>query len=67
MVTRELCPDNRRKVDICITDAGLELLYKIEPQINEFINHMMGSVEKANELNSILDQVRTASQAEIMS
>ncbi len=67
LVTRELCPDNRRKVDICITDAGLQLLYKIEPQINEFINHMMGSVEKANELNNILDQVRTASQEEIMS
>ncbi|MDD4820531.1 MAG: MarR family transcriptional regulator [Flavobacteriales bacterium] len=67
LVTRELCPDNRRKVDICITEQGLELLYRIEPEINKFINNMMGSAEKAKELNEILDQVRNVSDVNVMS
>lgn len=66
-VTRELCPDNRRKVDICITDKGLEMLYRIEPEINKFINGMMGSEEKARELNEILDSVRNVSDEKVMS
>lgn len=66
LVTRELCPGNRRKVDIRITEEGLDLLYVIEPRIDDFINGMMGSEEKARNLNVILDTVRSDSQGAVV-
>ena len=34
LVTRETSPENRRKIDINITDKGLEILQEIDPQID---------------------------------
>jgi len=34
LVSRKICPDNRRKVDICITPKGLDLLQKLDPIID---------------------------------
>ena len=42
LVTRELCPGNRRKVDIRITEEGLDLLYGIEPRIDDFYKRYDG-------------------------
>lgn len=64
-VTRELCSDNRRKVDICITKKGIEKLAKIEPEVDAMISSMMGSEEEARELNHMLDRVREASPIEV--
>lgn len=59
-VTREVCPQNRRKVDIMITQAGLDLLAKIDPLINqkfEEINKVDNNDLK--KLNEVLDQLRS--------
>lgn len=58
-VTRKECPSNRRKVDILITDKGLELLEQIKPELDESMDNMKNlSVEEANLLNELLDKFR---------
>ncbi|HEX8348809.1 MAG TPA: MarR family transcriptional regulator, partial [Hymenobacter sp.] len=34
LVTRKICPTNRRAVDICITEAGLDLLRRMDVTID---------------------------------
>ena len=59
LVEREICEDNRRQVDISITDKGLDLLKKIDKQAQEW-NVILHSITKteAKELNRILDKLR---------
>lgn len=59
LVKREVCPDDRRNVDVCITDKGLNLLSKIDKHMPEIYN-IMGNLNK-NEitaLNELLDKLR---------
>ena len=35
LVTREICPENRRKMEVAITQKGLELLVTLDPLIIE--------------------------------
>ena len=51
---------NRRKVDIRITDAGLELLDEIDVIHSEFENDVVGNLtEKETEtLNKLLKKIR---------
>ena len=59
LVTREICPENRRKVDILITDKGLALLDEIAPVLNaELHRHQHITAEETIELNRILDKFR---------
>ena len=58
-VTREVCPHNRRKVDILITEEGLSLLKQIAPTLEEVIQQQRHiSDEEVAELNRILDKFR---------
>ena len=58
-VTRRECVENRRKLDIAITDKGLALLEKIGPTLNkQFIGQTKITNQEANELNRILDKIR---------
>lgn len=34
LVTREVCPDNRRKMEVMITEKGLEVLQALDPLVN---------------------------------
>jgi len=59
LVEREICPNDRRQVDIKITNKGLALLEKISVKMDNFINLKDAiSVEDAEKMNSILDQLR---------
>lgn len=44
LVTREVCPDNRRKMEVSITQKGLELLKTLDPAVDihetEFANNL---------------------------
>lgn len=58
-VTRKECPSNRRKVDILITDKGLELLKQIKPELDASMSNMKNlSQDEANMLNELLDKFR---------
>lgn len=56
---REICENNRRQVDISITDKGLTLLKKIDGEDPAWMERL-GKISKteAKELNRILDKLR---------
>lgn len=61
LVTREICPDNRRKMEITITQEGLDLLTKLDPLV---INHEKLFASNLTEkelatLNELLEKFRT--------
>ena len=59
LVTRTVCPANRRAVDIRITKAGLALLDQIEEAgILHYNNNAPLNEEDMRQLNSLLDKIR---------
>lgn len=60
-VKRNICEQNRRKVEIFITDKGLSILKELDPitdQNNEKILAKL-SKEELEELNNLLDKMRS--------
>ena len=58
-VTRNVCDENRRKLDITITDGGLTLVRNIEPKMKkQFIDQTKITDKEAYELSRILDKMR---------
>src|SRR6476469_1904999 len=58
LVTRTVCPANRRAVDIRITEAGLDLLHRID-QDGATIQHLgQLSEDELRQLNTLLDKIR---------
>jgi len=59
-VTREICPENRRKVNILITQKGLELLEIVSPEIDHALqNHNQLTDSEVATLNELLDKLRS--------
>ena len=60
LVTREVCPENRRKIEVQITQKGLDLLSELDPRVleheKEFSNNL--STEEIIQLNSLLEKYR---------
>jgi DNA-binding MarR family transcriptional regulator len=58
-VKREICENNRRQVDISITEKGLTLLKKIDASSSNWTS-LVEKISKAEakELNRILDKLR---------
>ena len=58
-VTRGVCVENRRKLDIAITDKGLALIKKIDPKIKVQFEQIRKITDKeAIGLSRILDKMR---------
>lgn len=58
-VKREICENNRRQVDIIITDKGLSLLSKVDKTSEEWLKNLkVVTRQEAQELNRILDKLR---------
>jgi DNA-binding MarR family transcriptional regulator len=59
LVKRDECPENRRKVDVLITEKGLRLLEFLEPQIAA-LNKNVIHLDEAEliQLNGLLDKLR---------
>lgn len=59
LVTRNVCPENRRKVDILITEKGLAVLDEVAPLLQaEMQRHQHITEDEVAELNRILDKFR---------
>lgn len=60
LVTREVCPENRRKIEILITQKGLDLLTELDPKVLEnerlFANNL--TQEELVQLNTLLEKYR---------
>nr|WP_294776563.1 MarR family transcriptional regulator [uncultured Flavobacterium sp.] len=59
-VTREVCPDNRRKIEVAITPKGLEVLAELDPKVNEHEQFFAANLSKdeLQQLNSLLENYR---------
>lgn len=58
-VTKETCPNDRRLVDVMITDDGLALLKKMDDAIDRIDQELGNLTEKDAELlNELLDKIR---------
>ena len=59
LVSREICADNRRQVDIGITTKGLSSWKKIDEQAEGWVASLKNvNAIEAKELNRILDKLR---------
>ena len=59
LVDRHVCPKDRRAVDVCITQKGLDLLTKIDVTLEEWQNILMVlNEQEANQLSDLLDKLR---------
>ena len=60
LVTRNVCPENRRKIEVLITQKGLGLLTELDPKVNahvvSFSNNL--SAEEQILLNQLLEKYR---------
>jgi len=61
-VTRERCPTDRREVHCRITPAGLALLERLDPTVDDADHRALGSLDEAvlKRLIGLLDRVRAA-------
>lgn len=60
LVTREVCPENRRKIEVLITEKGLELLEELDPKVleNEKLFAANLNQKELVELNTLLEKYR---------
>ena len=60
MVTRKECPANRRKIEILITQKGLDVLQTLDPLIIEHENYFAQklTILELEQLNTLLEKYR---------
>lgn len=60
LVTRKECSENRRRVDIAITEDGLELLKSVEPSMQKIFSKISSNLTKdeAKTVGDLLDILR---------
>ncbi len=60
LVTRKVCPENRRKIEILITEKGLSVLKELDPIITEANQNAVKNLntEELETLNNLLDKLR---------
>lgn len=60
LVTREVCPENRRKIEVLITEKGLQLLQELDPKVleNEKIFASNLSETELTQFNTLLEKYR---------
>ena len=60
LVTREVCPENRRKIEVLITPKGQDILAELDPKVLEheqFFSKNLNS-EELDQLNLLLEKYR---------
>jgi DNA-binding MarR family transcriptional regulator len=59
-VTRNTCPSNRRKIEILITNKGLDLMKEIDNKLDLKENNLTENLtdNELKTLNSLLDKIR---------
>ncbi|KFF19544.1 MarR family winged helix-turn-helix transcriptional regulator [Flavobacterium hydatis] len=59
-VTRNVCPNNRRKIEVSITDKGLEVLNELDPKVIEHENVFSENLttDELELLNELLEKFR---------
>jgi DNA-binding MarR family transcriptional regulator len=60
LVTRNVCPENRRKIEVTITHKGLQVLTELDPKVIEHENYFCSNLKTAEleQLNTLLEKYR---------
>jgi len=58
LVSRTMCPNDRRKVDVLITKKGLDLLKTIDPRESFLKKYATLTETDAQTMNALLDKMR---------
>lgn len=60
LVSRQVCPNNRRKMEVNITDKGLSLLCEIDPKMNRHEESSTRNLtqKELEQLIDLLDKIR---------
>lgn len=60
-VTREVCPENRRKIEVLITPKGLNVLAELDPKVDDHEHAFASNLtqEELQQLNNLLEKYRT--------
>lgn len=60
LVIRKICPSNKRKMEITITEKGLEVLQKLDPIVTEHEDRLANklTLEELTQLNYLLEKYR---------
>ncbi len=61
LVTRNVCPNNRRKMEVAITEKGLHLLTELDPKVIQHEQLFASNLEsqQLSQLNNLLEKYRT--------
>lgn len=51
---RSACPDDRRAIHVTLTDAGFEIMNKIMPEHEDFVDRVFDSLT-SNEVDTLVD------------
>lgn len=59
-VTRNVCPENRRKIQVLITQKGLDVLNELDPKVTEHEHFFSKNLntEELEQLNQLLEKYR---------
>lgn len=65
LVDRSICQENRRQVEISITEEGERMLERVEPDVKELHEELAQELSEgeAEELHRLLEKVRVPSRA----
>lgn len=60
LVTRKVCKENRRKIEVLITEKGLDILKELDPKVNDYENNIVANLttEELEQLNELLEKIR---------
>ena len=60
LVTRNVCPENRRKIEVLVTQKGLDILAELDPKVREHENSFSKNLnfEELELLNQLLEKYR---------
>jgi len=60
LVKRQICKNNRRKIEVFITNGGLELLSQLDPIVEETNKNILDNLStmEQEKLNTLLDKLR---------
>lgn len=60
MVLRKVCPDNRRKMEITITEIGLQTLLELDPIVEKHEKNITQKLDskELETLNQLLEKIR---------
>ena len=61
LVTRKVCKENRRKIEVLITEKGLDILKELDPKVDNYEQNIVANLSSSEleQLNDLLEKIRT--------